>query len=131
MSAPLTLSAELSDRLAAQADVAGHPTVESLLASLLDAVEPADAAEARRLRRARAAERDAALSEAAAEGWRDWPEIEEPAPRPPERAGVPLEQACGPARERRPLPETQPSVRRSRSESGGAGDQPDEATAAA
>ena len=40
MSAPLTLSAAMSERLRAQADRAGHETVESLLEVFLAAVEP-------------------------------------------------------------------------------------------
>ena len=86
MSARLTLSEELTDRLQAQADVVGHATVESLLTSLLDRIEPANAAAARRLRRERTAERDRVLAEAAAAGWEDWPEIEDP--DRPGRAGA-------------------------------------------
>ena len=85
----LTLSEELTDRLLAQADHAGHGTVESLLASLLDGVEPPDAAEVRRLRRERTRERDRVLAAAKAAGWDDWPEVGESDPVAAGAAGEP------------------------------------------
>ena len=109
MSRRLTLSEELTDRLSAQADICGHATVESLLVGILDEIEPADAAEARRLRRERTEERDRVLAEAEAAGWEEHPEIEEPDPSRTGRAGIPvaevferLQRKYGPAPEAPP-----------------------------
>ena len=88
MSHRLTLSEDLTDRLCAQADHAGHATVEALLTSLLDEIEPPDAAELRRLRRERTRERDEALAAATAAGYEDWPEVGEPRTAGPNPAGA-------------------------------------------